>query len=241
MNPDSTTTEELTTDPLTTPDDFGYDEPEVVTPPAAPAVPAKAPEVVPPVEAPVSGYVKPAPAAPVVTPPAEPAKAAETVVDPAVETPEQKALKEIETAVSTLGDSYNKKAISEFAVKNKLNKEQVEAYVAQMKADDANEVKIREEKITAQRQAWNEDLVKDPEFGGDNFDKSVHEVESLLGKYFPDTKKVLTDKKGMLPPYFMKDLLRVAKALKPTNQFEGGEPPGPKEDSETGFLDDMYS
>jgi hypothetical protein len=51
---------------------------------------------------------------------------------------------------------------------------------------------------------------------------------------------MLTEKKGMLPPYFMKDLLTVAKALKPTSKFEGGEPPAPASEG-TSFLDDMYS
>lgn len=227
-----------------TPADLGYDD-EPATPPAAPAAPATPAPAKPatPPATPVTGYVKPAapatppaePAAPA-TPPAEPAKTDE----PAQETPEQKLAKDIEAAVSTLGDGYNKKAISEFATKNKLSKEQIDAYVAQVKSDEAAEAQARTARIEKAKNDNIQELMNDKEFGGENFDNSVHEVETLLDKYLPNTKKQLTEKKGMLPPYIMKDLLAVAKALKPTNQFTGGEPPAPKEESDN-YLDDMYS
>lgn len=218
-----------------TPEDLGYGEP--VTPPVEAAKPT---EPVKPVEAPVTGYTKPAtPAEPKKEEPATPPAAEPKKEEPAA-SDEEKTKKEIETAISTLGDGYDKSKITEFAVKNKFTKEQVDAYVAQIKADDVASTKAREEKVAAQRQSWVDDLAKDVEFGGENFDKSIHEVENLVEKYFTNTKKVLTEKKGMLPPYFMKDLLAVAKALKPTNKFEGGEPPAPAEESDS-FLDDMYS
>lgn len=245
LNPDSTTIEtenDLGVEAVTAAD-LGYDEP--VTPPvatipspvAAPAVPT-IPSPVTPVETPVTGYGKPTvpavPAAPVVPP----------VVDPAApvveETPEQKTLKAIETEVSSLGDQYNKKNITDFAVANKLLPEQVKAYVDQIKASEAESIKANEERITAQRQAWNNELIADKDFGGANFDTSTHEVEQLIQKYMPNVKKQLTDKKGMLPPSFMKDLLTIAKALKPAAPFEGGEAPAEVKDEDS-YLDDMYS
>lgn len=247
-NPDSTTTEnetDLGVEPVTAAD-LGYDEPapgseapKEATPPAAkPTEPAKPAEAAKPTEPSVTGYgAKPTePAKPAeATPPA--AKPDET--PPAEETPEVKIKKEIETEVSTLGDGYNKEKITQFALANKLLPDQVKAYVAQIKADDAAAVKANADRITKQREDWNQELVSDTEFGGENFEKSVFEVDQLVGKYMPNVKKMLTEKKGMLPPSFMKDLLSVAKALKPTNKFEGGEPPAPKEES-TSFLDDMY-
>lgn len=234
---DSTTTE--TSEPtVVTPADLGYDEP-AAAPAAAPAAPATTtPEAKKPDDksaTPVTGYIKPAePAAAPAAPEAKPDD------KPAEPTEEEKTRKEISDVVSTLGDGYSKEKITKFALDNKLSKAQVEAYVSQLKADDAAEAKAREEAVTEKRKTWNEELVKDPDFGGENFDKSVHEVEQLVEKYFPNTKKMLTEKKGMLPPYFMKDLLTVAKALKPTNKFEGGEPPAPAEETDN-FLDDMYT
>ena len=244
----NTTTEHDFGVPATTAADLGYDEPAAepsnpapVIPPVPPVTPKKD-EPAAPVEQ-VTGYKKPDEPA---TPPVEqvtgykkPDEPATSPVEPTKED-EPNLEKEIETAVSTLGDGYDKKKITEFALKNKLTKEQVDAYVSQIKADEAIETKAREERVKAQRAEWTQELFKDPEFGGENFDKSIHEVETLVGNLFPNTKKVLTEKKGMLPPYFMKDLLAVAKALKPTNQFVGGEPPAPAEET-TSFLDDMYT
>ena len=55
----------------------------------------------------------------------------------------------------------------------------------------------------------------------------------------PDTKKVLTERKGMLPPTLMRDLRRVYDALNPVTNFVPGEPHEPKEEKH--FLDDLYN
>jgi hypothetical protein len=148
--------------------------------------------------------------------------------------------KEILEAVASLGEGYNKEKISKFAIENKLTKSQLEAYVNMTKAEEAELVKSQQEALKAQRSSWKEDLLKDSTFGGENFDKNVDRVEKLLQKNMPETKKMLTEKGGMLPPYIMRDLLGIAKALNPTTNFVAGGAPEPKEDKGN-FLDDLYS
>lgn len=240
-NPTTATNEDNNGIPVVTPADLGYDEPtsEDPAPKEEPATSPKedpAPKEDEKVSNPATGYGKPAnedPAPKEESTPKEEKKPEEM-------TEEEKAEKAIADSISTLGDSYDKEKIKKFAKDHKLSKEQVDAYVAQVKADQAEAQKNNDLRVKETRKAWNEELMADKEFGGENFDKSVHEAEKTLEKYFPNTKKVLTDKKGMLPPYLMKDLLNVAKVLKPGTKLELGEAPAPAEEP-TSFLDEMYT
>jgi hypothetical protein len=213
-------------------DDLGYEEPAVVaaTPPTA-TPPA---EVTPPVEKVVSGYGKEEPVVPAaeVTPPVE-------VKKPEDMTPEEKAQKEITDTIKDLGPGYNKDKISKFVTENKLTKEQVSAYIKLTKDEDAEFAKTQAEAVTATRKAWKQELMSDPEFGGEHFDKNVDRVEKVLNN-MPNTKKMLTEKGGVLPPYLMKDLLSLAKTLNPTVPLVMGEAPAPDEESDDDFLNDMY-
>jgi hypothetical protein len=215
-------------------DDFGYEDATIPAPVVA------APVVTPPVVEPpktdeklLTGYGKEEEVVtpPVVTPP---------VVEKKLEdmTDEEKAAKEITDSVKALGNEFDKEKIAKFALDNKLTKAQLEAYVKVTKDERELTIKAQEAAVQIQRKAWKEELVKDPEFGGEHFDKNVDRVEKLLNN-MPNTKKILTERGTMLPPYIMKDFLALAKLLNPTTKMVTGEPSTPPAD-EGNFLDDMY-
>ena len=215
-------------------DDFGYEEP--AAPAALPPLPAKpADPATPPkddeekVVDPATGYGD--------VPPADDKPADEPATPPADDA--EKTKKEIAETLKDLGDGYDKDKITEFALNNKLTKEQVEAYVKLTKEESAAFAQKQEEATKAQRASWVNELKTDPEFGGENFARSVDKVEKILAKYMPDTKKVLTERKGMLPPTLMRDLRRVYDALNPITNFVPGEAHEPKEEKH--FLDDLYN
>lgn len=228
-------------------DDFGYETPTDPTPadPATPPVvdPATPPVVdpaTPPADPkPIEGATGYEPSKEPATPPAEPPVT--PPAEPAADSEEGKLKVAITEAVKSLGDGYNKEGITKFALEHKLNADQVKAWVTFQAAEDEKALKAHNEKIVAQREKWKKDLMADPEFigeKGDQFDKSILKVNQLL-ESMPNTKKMLTDSKGMLPPYLMKDFLALARRLNPTHKFEGGNPPAPPEESEN-FLDDFY-
>lgn len=221
--------EEEGDDESDTHDPFGYEKPKDVTPPPAEVVPPATEEK----RKKATGYGEPEE----VVPPAE-------VVPPVEKTPEEltaeeKAEKELVEAVKDLSDNYNKEEIKKFAKEHKLTVDQVKAYVKLQKGQDAAFLVAEQTRVKAQRSTWNNELKTDAEFGGANFDTNLDKVEKLMEKFMPDTKKVLTEKGGMLPPYFMKDFLRLAKAMNPTSKFVGGNAPAPKEE-EKSFLEDLY-
>jgi hypothetical protein len=155
-------------------------------------------------------------------------------------TDEEKAAKEISEVVKSLGDEFDKEKIQKFAIENKMTKDQVSAYV-KLTNDEAKAAKEAQDKfIKEQRKTWKKELQEDPEFGGEHFDLNVDRVEKLLVSQMPNTKKILTERGSMMPPYIMKDLLSLAKALNPKTNFVGGEPSEPKKE-EGNFLDDLYS
>lgn len=207
-------------------DDFGYDEPAAPAPlPPLPTTPAvETPPADEQVKDPITGYEdKPVDAPADDTPPADDA---------------EKSKKDISEALKELGEGYDKDKITEFALKNKMNKEQIEAYVKLTKEESAAFAQKQEEAVKTQRASWANELKTDPEFGGENFARSVDKVEKILAKYMPDTKKVLTERKGMLPPTLMRDLRRVYDALNPVTNFVPGEANQPTEEKH--FLDELY-
>jgi len=138
-----------------------------------------------------------------------------------------------------LGDINDKETIKKFALDNNMTKEQVENYIALRKAEDQRLIEENAQRIKETRKGWFNELKNDEEFGGENFDRNIANVEKLLAKFLPNTKKQLTDTKGMLPPYIMRDLLKVHKALNPKAELVNGEPKQVEKET-TNFLDDMY-
>ena len=156
-------------------------------------------------------------------------------------TAEEKAQKELDDAVNSLGDGTDKAKIKKFAADHKLTPAQVKAYGDLTKAEQAEARTNAENAKKAQRSAWHSELKTDPEFGGQHFDVNVKKVNEVLNNFLPDTKKVLTDKGSMLPPYIMKDFLRLHKVLNPVSKFEQGDPSVPEEANDPdAFLEDMY-
>lgn len=146
----------------------------------------------------------------------------------------------IKKHIDELPDSVSKEAVTKFAEENGLNDKQVEAYVKLAKSDNDSLVTERENAVKEQRKAWKSELEGDAEFGGENFVKNVDRVEKVLDKYMPDTKKVLTERGTMLPPYIMRDFLKLDKILNPTTKLTTGEPPAVKKE-EVSLLDELYS
>lgn len=110
--------------------------------------------------------------------------------------------------------------IKNFVAANKLSKEATQEYVALAKGFKAQQEayeKDRAAKIEQNAQKmksdWFNELKQDKEFGGQNFDTSLKKVDVVLDRFFPNTKKDLTTKKGMLPPSIMRDLQSLHKAL----------------------------
>ena len=219
-------------------DDFGYTAAEPKVEPAAEpkvepvAEPVAEPKTEPVVENPATGYDDKNKVEPAAEPKAEPKT--EPVTEPKTE---DEIKKEFD---GLLTDFSDKEVILDFAIKQKLTKEQVEAYVSLRKEEDARLIaKFDNDKIEA-RSKWSNELKEDKDFGGDDFDKNINRVEKVLENFMPNTKKVLTDTKGMLPPYIMRDLLSLSKTLNPTISLVSGDPSVPVVDESENFLEGFY-
>lgn len=209
-------------------EDFGYGDPikEETPPPAAPKK-----EDDKPIEKKVTGYESkeeiPPPAAP-------PAPKKEETPPPAAKEGEV----DYNESLKDLPESIDKEKVLKFATENKLSKEQVEAYKKFVKEETASLEARQNEAVKEQRSTWKKELMTDPEFGGENFDKNVDRVEKVLEKYMPNMKKVLTERGSMLPPYIMRDFLALDKLLNPSNTLVTGDVNQPKE--EKNYLDELY-
>jgi len=233
-------TNQIPSPPSVETDDFGYDV--EVTPPAAKPAEIPAPvvkpaggEVPPPPVKKISGYGEETSEGEVPPPPA--AKPAEGEVPPPA-TDEEKAKAEIKLVIDGLPANVNKEKVSKFATDNNLSKEQITAYAKLVKDESDFQASEQARIVKETRASWSKELKEDPEFGGENYAKNVDRVEKVLEEYMVNTKKVLTERGGVLPPSTMKDLLAISKALNPTAPLVVGEPIA--EVSTKNFLDDMY-
>lgn len=156
--------------------------------------------------------------------------------DPPPPPPEEKKIElEFELEVKDLDkDEANK--IKEFVKNNKLPKEAAQALVDLKKSEIAeikkatDEYKKEQAKAVADLKAsWDKELRTDPNFGGDKFAHNITRVEKLMTDFLGETKKVLTERKSMLPPYVMRDLARLADKLYATDKLVQGDPSGEKE------------
>jgi len=208
--------------------------PQAAQPPAAtpPAGEVNSGYNTPPPPPNAAGYVDPnaAPPAPA-TPPAAPA-----------------AFK-VEADLKDFSDA-DKQLLTQHFEKYKLPKE------AQLALVD-----IRKSELVAQQQAqaqyqkqveaetnrikteWFNELKNDKDFGGANFDANTKMVNKFIADFMPNTKKMLTEKGGMLPPNTMRDFHAVAKKLYETEGFVQGDGSAASETKPTDqwkFLSDMY-
>lgn len=124
------------------------------------------------------------------------------------------------------------KVIKDFATENKLTPEvaakwalKVKENVEARKVATANMERQAEQQKTIQRKKWDAELRVDPDFGGAKYETNVVRAERVLAEFMPQTKKFLTERKSMLPPYVMRDLAKMADSLYATDKLNQGEPP----------------
>lgn len=124
------------------------------------------------------------------------------------------------------------KDIQEFAKTHGLTKEQAQGLVDKRKADEDAKVsnkeayKAEEVKVF---QKWETELKDDPDFGGQNFAQSVHNVNKLIREELPGIKNLLTSSGKRLPPSVMKDLNNVARKLYGETELVQGSNSGTKD------------
>lgn len=119
--------------------------------------------------------------------------------------------------------------IKEFSKANGLSKEQAQKFADLKK----NEVKQFEESKIAQKKqmdkeiailkaSWDKELRTHATFGGDKFAQNVVRAEKVLTEFMSETKKALTERGSMLPPYVMRDLAKLADHLYSNEKFVQG-------------------
>lgn len=151
-------------------------------------------------------------------------------------------------------DETSVQQIKEFAEKHKLSQEQAQALVDSKVAEiiqvtkqtEQQQIEVKKQ-IEQQKAAWAKELKEDSIFGGVNFNKNINMVEKVLSDFMPNTKKMLTERKSVLPPYVMRDLAVIAKELFKTPKLVRGEQPveetddKPEVDSKDKKINDFYS
>lgn len=148
-------------------------------------------------------------------------------------------------------DDTDKKLFAEQFEKYKLPKDAQQAlvdirktYLDQQKVEQANYEKQKEAQITKLKSDWFNELKNDKDFGGSNFDANTKMVNKFINDFMPNTKKMLTEKGGMLPPNTMRDFHAVAKKLYETEGFvqgDGSSASETKPNDQWKFLGDMYT
>ena len=125
----------------------------------------------------------------------------------------------------------NAAEIKAFAIENKVSPEIAKKWADKaaeaIKAQElhaANMERQAEQQKNAQRKAWHDELKADPTFGGASFQSNVVRAEKVLAEFMPETKKFLTERKSMLPPYVMRDLAKMSAHLYATDRLNPGEP-----------------
>lgn len=122
--------------------------------------------------------------------------------------------------------------LTEFIKSNKVPKEIADAYVKLRKQEIAeynSQVtefqKNQERQKQVQRVAWDKELREDPTFGGEKFERNVKRAQKVYSDFMPETKKALTGKQNVLPPYLMRDLAKLGDTLfKSISPVEGNKP-----------------
>lgn len=180
-------------------------------------------------------------------------KVQDPVVEKKEEPPPKKDDQGLKLDVKTLDES-SAKQIKDFAEKHKLSQEQAQALVDSKvseiiqitKQNEDHKAQIQKQ-IEQQKATWVKELKEDAQFGGTNFNKNINMVDKVLGDFMPNTKKMLTERKSMLPPYVMRDLATIAKELFKTPKLVRGEQPVEEAedvvevDSKDKKINDFYS
>jgi outer membrane protein OmpA-like peptidoglycan-associated protein len=131
------------------------------------------------------------------------------------------------------------KNVKEFAKKHKISKEVAQALLDERKAAFDKAVKTladqqaeEEADIKRTKIEWYKELKNDATFGGDKFEHNIKQIGKVVDDFMPNLKKVLTERKVMMPPYIMKDLAKIAGHLYSTDKMIQGDPPAPSKKDE---------
>jgi len=126
-----------------------------------------------------------------------------------------------------------------FAKQHKVSKEIAQAFLELRKGEikaqaeaDAKAAADYEKAKKRQWAEWDKELRADQTFGGDKFEFNLNRVEKVMSEFMVNTKKRLTESKGVLPPYLMRDLAKLADRLYETEKFVQGESTKPEADDE---------
>lgn len=128
--------------------------------------------------------------------------------------------------------------LKSFLKKHNASKELAQELIDQRKQEIASikaeqEAAEKEMKLERDRTrvAWHKELKDDPNFGGDKFGFNVLRAEKVVEEFMPNTKKRLTETKAMLPPYVMRDLVKLADHLYSTEKLVQGDPTKPNNEN----------
>lgn len=234
-------------------DQFGYPKTQAAPPaPAASQIPQAtqqtpatppAPEVnsgynTPPPPPNTAGYVDPN-----AQPPAPPPPGATT--PPSADAPPAHELVDMKDLPEA-----DKKTFGEYFTKHKIPKEAQQGLVDIVKAEMAAATQLQtqrqkdlEAQVNKTKSDWFNELRNDKDFGGANFDANIKTVNKFINDFMPNTKKMLTEKGGMLPPSTMRDFYSVAKRLFETEKFVQGDGSGASETKQPDnwkFLSELY-
>lgn len=133
--------------------------------------------------------------------------------------------------------------IVEFAKVNELSEKAAQAFAdfrkSQIKSAEESNVaaqRAAEQERQRLRGEWHKELKNDPNFGGEKFAHNIALAEKVVDQLMPNTKKMLTERRSMLPPYVMRDLVKIGELLNPTSKLVQGEPPAPEAPEEDDAL-----
>ena len=136
--------------------------------------------------------------------------------------------------------------LTELAKTHKLSEEQAKALVnlkkteiAESKASMEARKKEMDAEVAKLKASWHTELKSDKDFGGQNFGHSLKKIDKVLTEFLGETKKELTASGSMLPPYVMRDLLKLANHLYKTEGLVSGD--AKVSDEPKHFLQDLYS
>lgn len=140
----------------------------------------------------------------------------------------------------------------DFAIAQKLSKDQAQAYIDQRKAEakqfgdaQVEAKKIFDKQVVDMKAGWQKELKTDPTFGGDKFAANVQRANQVLTEFLPNLKNKLTENGSMTPPWVMRDLAKLADVLYATPKMRQGEPIVPRVEEDVtedphAFLKDLY-
>lgn len=157
----------------------------------------------------------------------EPEPVKEEIPPPAPEEPLKFAV-EVDTKGLKNADLTDLKGLIE---SHNLSKEQAQALIdlRAKEVQDYNQYVDQRKKdydkaVTKERQEWTKELKEDKELGGEHYVRTLRRVDKVLNDYFPGVKKLLTERKMVLPPTVMRDLAKFYEHQNSTPKLVPGEP-----------------